>query len=127
MTLTRLLRGPNYPDFPCGGVPKRALHGAAIGPMVLLEGTPTSPSRGFILSCITLEAMGWKAEWVHHGLKVSKRFTCAWARHWVKVSMSSSWLESEPRVKGDEGRWRAQRRGGPVAREEVKKSARRLL
>ena len=50
MTLICLFRGRNYPDFSCGGVPKRALHGAAIGPMVLLEGTPTSPSRGFILS-----------------------------------------------------------------------------
>ena len=50
MTLLRLLRGPHYPDFPYGGVPKRALHGAAIGPMVLLEGTPTPPSRELILS-----------------------------------------------------------------------------
>ena len=49
MTLICLFRGPNYADFPCGGVPKRALHGAAIGPMVLLEGTPTSPSRGVYL------------------------------------------------------------------------------
>ena len=50
MTLICLFPGRNYPDFPCGGVPKRALHGAAIGPMVLLEGTPTTPSRELILS-----------------------------------------------------------------------------
>ena len=71
--------------------------------------------------------MGWETEWVQHGLQVSKRFTGASARHLVKVSMSSSCFESEHRVKDDEGRWRAQRRGGPVAREVVEKSARRLL
>ena len=50
MTLVCLFRGRNYPDFLCGGVPKRTLRGAAIGPMVLLEGTPTTPSRELILS-----------------------------------------------------------------------------
>ena len=38
------------PTFRVEVLPKRGLHGAAIGPMMLFEGTPTTPSRGFILS-----------------------------------------------------------------------------
>ena len=61
MTLLRLLRGPHYPDFPSGGVPKRALHGAAIGPMVLLEGTPDNSLPGVNLEPTCLPE-GWEVK-----------------------------------------------------------------